>query len=396
MHRSSSRRGEYDYERSSGGGYRDSERGRDRERDRRSRSRDRYSSKYSRSDHTRDRSSPYRSSGGSGSRRADYRDSGSSRRGDSSYANSSSTAGHSSSSSKHYRGGGSSATERASDTSRTVVAGELDRETVPSAGTLSSSTSKRYEKATRSRSRERRTGVVASVVTGGDYSSTSKRSVTQSPPPRDTESPSRFGDWSEHTSSTGKKYYYNAKSEVSQWEKPSEWLEWDRRQEQAQPSPLHQVVACTAQQHEQLSEKSTTPTQQQQIQQAKLQVQDASPVSEDSSISSNDEEDGGQTPETREADEVSAVVTPDDANSLSQKPQFLPGMIPSRDQVMQDASSPLSERSPSPTSSQGDQTPPRGDKGTLSATLLPPPVKPITLSPSLAKYYKEVDRKSVV
>ncbi|XP_064646312.1 WW domain-containing adapter protein with coiled-coil-like [Lineus longissimus] len=31
------------------------------------------------------------------------------------------------------------------------------------------------------------------------------------------------GDWSEHTSSSGKKYYYNCKSEVSQWEKPKDW-----------------------------------------------------------------------------------------------------------------------------------------------------------------------------
>lgn len=32
-------------------------------------------------------------------------------------------------------------------------------------------------------------------------------------------------DWSEHISSSGKKYYYNCKTEVSQWEKPKEWLE---------------------------------------------------------------------------------------------------------------------------------------------------------------------------
>ncbi|XP_029640110.1 WW domain-containing adapter protein with coiled-coil isoform X3 [Octopus sinensis] len=32
-----------------------------------------------------------------------------------------------------------------------------------------------------------------------------------------------FGDWSEHISSSGKKYYYNCKTEVSQWEKPKEW-----------------------------------------------------------------------------------------------------------------------------------------------------------------------------
>ncbi|KAL1117033.1 hypothetical protein AAG570_004361, partial [Ranatra chinensis] len=35
----------------------------------------------------------------------------------------------------------------------------------------------------------------------------------------------RVGDWSEHLSSSGKKYYYNCKTEVSQWEKPREWLE---------------------------------------------------------------------------------------------------------------------------------------------------------------------------
>ncbi|XP_054274260.1 WW domain-containing adapter protein with coiled-coil homolog isoform X2 [Macrosteles quadrilineatus] len=38
----------------------------------------------------------------------------------------------------------------------------------------------------------------------------------------------RVGDWSEHLSSSGKKYYYNCKTEVSQWEKPREWLERTR------------------------------------------------------------------------------------------------------------------------------------------------------------------------
>lgn len=36
------------------------------------------------------------------------------------------------------------------------------------------------------------------------------------------------GDWSEHTSSSSKKYYYNCVSEVSQWEKPREWVEFER------------------------------------------------------------------------------------------------------------------------------------------------------------------------
>ncbi|XP_051555641.1 WW domain-containing adapter protein with coiled-coil-like isoform X2 [Myxocyprinus asiaticus] len=37
-------------------------------------------------------------------------------------------------------------------------------------------------------------------------------------------------DWSEHISSSGKKYYYNCRTEVSQWEKPKEWLEKEQRQ----------------------------------------------------------------------------------------------------------------------------------------------------------------------
>lgn len=41
----------------------------------------------------------------------------------------------------------------------------------------------------------------------------------------------RVGDWSEHISSSGKKYYYNCKTEVSQWEKPREWVERERERE---------------------------------------------------------------------------------------------------------------------------------------------------------------------
>ncbi|CAF1006514.1 unnamed protein product [Rotaria magnacalcarata] len=42
---------------------------------------------------------------------------------------------------------------------------------------------------------------------------------------KDTKKPLRsFGDWSEFKSSTGKTYFYNSKTEVSQWEKPKGWL----------------------------------------------------------------------------------------------------------------------------------------------------------------------------
>ncbi|XP_030829584.1 WW domain-containing adapter protein with coiled-coil isoform X4 [Strongylocentrotus purpuratus] len=37
-------------------------------------------------------------------------------------------------------------------------------------------------------------------------------------------------EWSEHKSSSGKKYYYNCRTEVSQWEKPKEWVEREKLQ----------------------------------------------------------------------------------------------------------------------------------------------------------------------
>uniref|UniRef100_H3CR15 WW domain-containing protein n=1 Tax=Tetraodon nigroviridis TaxID=99883 RepID=H3CR15_TETNG len=37
-------------------------------------------------------------------------------------------------------------------------------------------------------------------------------------------------DWTEHISSSGKKYYYNCRTEVSQWEKPKDLLEREQRQ----------------------------------------------------------------------------------------------------------------------------------------------------------------------
>lgn len=45
---------------------------------------------------------------------------------------------------------------------------------------------------------------------------------------KEVERLTNFGDWSEHKSSTGKRYYYNCNTEVSQWEKPREWLDYER------------------------------------------------------------------------------------------------------------------------------------------------------------------------
>jgi len=39
-----------------------------------------------------------------------------------------------------------------------------------------------------------------------------------------------FGDWSEQVSSSGKVYYYNRVTEVSQWDRPKQWRAHDRAQ----------------------------------------------------------------------------------------------------------------------------------------------------------------------
>lgn len=42
-------------------------------------------------------------------------------------------------------------------------------------------------------------------------------------------------DWTEHISSSGKKYYYNCRTEVSQWEKPKDLLERQATVDEMQP-----------------------------------------------------------------------------------------------------------------------------------------------------------------
>merc|ERR1719346_329373 len=44
-----------------------------------------------------------------------------------------------------------------------------------------------------------------------------------------TGSPMDTCDWSEHTSPDGKKYYYNAKTQESVWEKPKELSDFEKR-----------------------------------------------------------------------------------------------------------------------------------------------------------------------
>ncbi|KAG1937861.1 WW domain containing adaptor with coiled-coil b isoform X3 [Pimephales promelas] len=76
------------------------------------------------------------------------------------------------------------------------------------------------------RPRERDSGVSSSPQENSHHASSSH------PHPNRTSDMPRepADDWSEHISSSGKKYYYNCRTEVSQWEKPKDWLEREQRQ----------------------------------------------------------------------------------------------------------------------------------------------------------------------
>nr|KAF6503433.1 WW domain containing adaptor with coiled-coil [Molossus molossus] len=68
----------------------------------------------------------------------------------------------------------------------------------------------------------------------GLHSSNSHSSNPSNNPSKTSDAPyDSADDWSEHISSSGKKYYYNCRTEVSQWEKPKEWLEREQRQKEA-------------------------------------------------------------------------------------------------------------------------------------------------------------------
>ncbi|CDQ71443.1 unnamed protein product [Oncorhynchus mykiss] len=85
------------------------------------------------------------------------------------------------------------------------------------------------------RARERDGGTSYSPQENSHNHSTHQSSSnSQSNPSKTSDAPCEDkDDWSEHISSSGKKYYYNCRTEVSQWEKPKEWLEREQRQKES-------------------------------------------------------------------------------------------------------------------------------------------------------------------
>ncbi|XP_034071279.1 WW domain-containing adapter protein with coiled-coil-like isoform X1 [Gymnodraco acuticeps] len=80
--------------------------------------------------------------------------------------------------------------------------------------------------------------------------------ATQSKPADRHQEPS--DDWTEHISSSGKKYYYNCRTEVSQWEKPKDLLEREQRQKDPVKMPANSFPRDMDYRQEALQDKAST------------------------------------------------------------------------------------------------------------------------------------------
>ncbi|XP_022611035.1 WW domain-containing adapter protein with coiled-coil-like [Seriola dumerili] len=67
-------------------------------------------------------------------------------------------------------------------------------------------------------------------------------------------------DWTEHISSSGKKYYYNCRTEVSQWEKPKDLLEREQRQKDSVKMAANSFPRDMDYRQEALQDKATSKT----------------------------------------------------------------------------------------------------------------------------------------
>ena len=68
------------------------------------------------------------------------------------------------------------------------------------------------------------------------YESTSSTSYHHQHTSSSKDKERKFGDWTECLSSSGKKYYYNARTGVSQWEKPKDWPTGEYHSSSYEPS----------------------------------------------------------------------------------------------------------------------------------------------------------------
>ncbi|XP_065126042.1 WW domain containing adaptor with coiled-coil b isoform X2 [Paramisgurnus dabryanus] len=104
------------------------------------------------------------------------------------------------------------------------------------------------------RPRERESGVSSSPQENSHHVSSSHHN-----PNRTSDMPREpADDWSEHISSSGKKYYYNCRTEVSQWEKPKEWLEKEQKQRESGKTVVNSFPKDRDYRHEAMQASATS------------------------------------------------------------------------------------------------------------------------------------------
>ncbi|KAM7401147.1 hypothetical protein PAMA_005370 [Pampus argenteus] len=84
--------------------------------------------------------------------------------------------------------------------------------------------------------------------------------ATQSKPADRSQHQDPADDWTEHISSSGKKYYYNCRTEISQWEKPKDLLEREQRQKDSVKMPANSFPRDMDYRQEALQDKATKTT----------------------------------------------------------------------------------------------------------------------------------------
>ncbi|CAG5897072.1 unnamed protein product [Menidia menidia] len=135
-------------------------------------------------------------------------------------------------------------------------------------------------------------------------------------------------DWTEHISSSGKKYYYNCRTEVSQWEKPKDLLEREQRQKDPAKAAANSFPKDMDYRQESLQDKAA----------AKTASGDQSATSSNSGHSS----------------------TPSSSQSLSSSAAAAPGPAPSNASSSTPSSSSSGAAAAGSSSSSSGQGPPSG------------------------------------
>ncbi|MFH4980161.1 hypothetical protein AB6A40_006870 [Gnathostoma spinigerum] len=130
-----------------------------------------------------------------------------------------------------------------------------------------------------------------------------------------------FGPWTEQYSSSGKRYFYNRETEVSQWEKPHEWKEYEKTlTDNANHSPISSSSGIRTGVHQQQHAQHHNPNQNQHtafqndasasanVDESKHLRKQKTPYRESQQPTAGSSQNRQQKPEVNEDDPIGPVV----------------------------------------------------------------------------------------